>query len=387
MKKPQKYKPGVLTRLEHQRFQRRLREGARKYSNHRSHESEVPGSARARHRVVPRIASDWFDVAAPRVFDLVYDRPGTCGFFSDVRQLVQDGRNVRIVFMDTESVSAEALIYLLGQVHRLRLLHGEHRITATYPKSQRVERLFEESGFLDTLKVKRRGVAKRASSATRYLKCKSDTVIASAEIPKLRQELLGTDLQMPRPVARMVYRALTEAMINVNHHAYHNKSVGLAKVQGRWWLGAQLSRKKNLFTLTFYDAGVGIPKTLPRRYGWEQIRGVLSLLSVIQPDDGQMIKAAIELGRTRTKEDNRGKGLLDLLKLIDQVGHGSIRILSRHGCYQYEAGKEADTVNDSFFVEGTLIKWELPLDKAVSILEDVEMESDPHEQNANDQHS
>lgn len=370
MKKPSKHKPGVLKRLEDERFRKRLSEGRQSYLGHVAQDPEVPGSARARRRVIPRIGSDWFDVAAPKVIDLVHERPATCLFFSDIRTLIQEGRNVRIVFMETESVSAEALIYLLGQVHKLRLVHGGHRITGTYPKSERIERLFEESGFLDALRVKRRGAVKRGSSTTRFLKCKSDVKIASAEIPKLREELLGKDLQMPKPVARVVYRALTEAMINVKHHAYHNKSVGLPKVQGRWWLGAQLSRKRNLFTLTFYDAGVGIPKTLPRRYGWEQIRGILSLLPLFEPDDGQMIKAAIELGRTRTKEDNRGKGLLDLLKLIDQVGDGSIRILSRHGCYRYEAGKEADTENDGYFVEGTLIKWELPLHKAVNIVED-----------------
>jgi hypothetical protein len=182
MKKPAQHKPGVLRRLEDQRFQKRLREGTRTYAGHRAGYSELPGSAKARRRVVPRLNSDWFDVAAPKILDLVSDRPGTCGFFSEIRRLIQDGRNVRIIFMDTESVSAEALIYLLGQVHRLRLSYGPRRITATYPKSERVERLFEESGFLDTLGVRRRGIAKRASSTTRYLKCKSDVEIEPPRI-------------------------------------------------------------------------------------------------------------------------------------------------------------------------------------------------------------
>jgi hypothetical protein len=374
-------KPGLQKRIEVARYERGLEAKARGRIPSISHPRKHTGA----QYLVPRSrggeAQGWHNLHAPVRLDLVLHREQTCAFFSEVRQLIQEGRNVRIVFMDTESISAEALIYLLGQVHRLRILRGAHRITGTYPKSQKVERLFEESGFLDTLGVNRRGAAKRASSHTRYLECKSDVEISGKTIPKLRSELLGPDLQMPGRVARTVYRALTEAMINVKHHAYHNKSMGVSALQGRWWLGAQLSRRKNLFTLTFYDAGVGIPKTLPRRYGWEQIRGILSLLPMFVPDDGQMIMAAVELGRTRTKKDNRGKGLMDLLKLIDQVGSGSIRILSRHGSYIYEVGHEARTSNDDNFVEGTLIKWELPLNKAVDILEDLPNEADdehPH---------
>jgi hypothetical protein len=95
------------------------------------------------------------------------------------------------------------------------------------------------------------------------------------------------------------------------------------------------------------------------------------LLSIIDPDDAEMIKAAIVLGRTRTNADNRGKGLMDLLQLIDTVGGGSIWILSRHGSYRYGDCGEA-CVNHSEFVEGTLIKWDIPLDKAIVCLPEIE---------------
>lgn len=379
MKKVRVYKRGLLRRLEEERHKKRLAEKLRRIE--RTAGPRVLGGLGS-YQSLPSIgnkANAYYDFPAPRVLDLVSEREATCGFFSEVRRLVIEGRNVRIVFMDTDNISAEALIYLLGQFHRLRLLHGKHRITGTYPKSEKMERLFEQSGFFDILDVKRRGVAKRASRHTRYLECKSEVEIVGATIPKIREELLGTDFKMPLSVGKKIYRALTEAMINVKHHAYHNKSIRKASLQGRWWLGAQLSVKKNLFTLTFYDAGVGIPKTLPRRYGWEQIRGILSLLTIIEPDDGQMIKAAVELGRTRTLEDNRGKGLMDLQKLIDQVGGGSLRIFSRCGSYTYQVGMAEQTTNDTNFVEGTLIKWELPLNMALDNLHELTDDSDDND--------
>lgn len=172
---------------------------------------------------------------------------------------------------------------------------------------------------------------------------------------------------MPPYIARLVFRALSEAMTNVNHHAYHRKVFASPKTalrtRGRWWMMATLDTPKNVFKLVFYDAGVGIPNTLPRKYNLELIRQALQLLPGFRPDDGQMIAAAMELGRTRTALDNRGKGLLDLAKLIDIIGVGKMKIFSKHGAYLYRAAGNA--VNNSVgFVEGTLIEWELPLNMA-----------------------
>ena len=97
------------------------------------------------------------------------------------------------------------------------------------------------------------------------------------------------------------------------------------------------------------------------------------MLPGFDPDDGQMIKAAVELGRTRTDADNRGKGLLDLLKLIDTVGGGSLQIFSRRGVYKYTHNSETFT-NDGNSIEGTLIKWELPLDMALIKLKEVQID-------------
>ena len=55
---------------------------------------------------------------------------------------------------------------------------------------------------------------------------------------------------------------------------------------------------------------------------------------------------------------------MDLLQLIDTVGSGSIWILSRCGSYRYGDCGEGYTNSDGF-VEGTLIKWDVPLDRAL----------------------
>jgi len=185
----------------------------------------------------------------------------------------------------------------------------------------------------------------------------------SESIPKIRDELFGDDFQMPSFIKKDIFRALSEAMNNVGEHAYLNKHLSSEVLRGRWWMGASMSLKKNIFNLTFYDAGVGIPKTLPTKYDMGIIRRALSLLPGFDPDDGAMIKAAVEIGRTRTRQDNRGKGLMDLHRLIDKSGVGRLRIISRKGWYEHEPTKNKCGSNVGF-LEGTLISWQLPLDVA-----------------------
>lgn len=359
----------VLRNLEFQRFMRRLSQKAKKFHKNKRASSGTaqPINPYAGKRKTWKSKDSWTDLAVPSDIDLFQNRDATCKFIQMVREKVLGGIRLRLLFDDCNSIRLSALVLLLAQIHKLRLEFGEEHITGTYPKNSRIERLLVDSGFYQLLAVKSRKKPVPASKLTRFIRFKSDQKPNSAEIPNLRKELLGDDLQMPQVIAKLIFRALSEAMTNVNHHAYKTKSLRVASLAGRWWMVANVSARTRLFTLAFYDAGVGIPKTLPRKYPIEKIRGVLSLLPGIQPDDGQMIRAAMELGRTRTEATNRGKGLMDLAKLIETVGAGSMQIFSRCGSFTYKPNNE-EHMNHEGFVEGTLIEWQLPIDKALENL-------------------
>lgn len=378
MKKSVPVAQRILRNLEEERFERRLTQKAKRLRKNRRL-SSAPMSALFRAKRPKsgwKNEDPWTEIVVPATLDIVSNPKETCGFIAEVRSKVRSGIRLRLSFEKCKSIKLSALILLLAQIHKLRLEFGADHVTGTYPESPRLERLLSDSGFYSLLQVKSRKSKQKTSKLTRFIKFKSDQKPNSAEIPNLRVELLGDDLEMPSIVKKRVFRALSEAMTNVNHHAYKTKSVTVSALGGRWWMVANLSSKSRLFTLVFYDAGVGIPKTLPRKYPIEKIRGVLSLLPGITPDDGQMIKAAMELGRTRTEASNRGKGLLDLAKLIDAVGVGSMRIHSRNGTYSYAPTIETHS-NHEGFVEGTLIEWQLPIDSALENLpKEVEDELD-----------
>jgi anti-anti-sigma regulatory factor len=372
-------KPKTLTqalrRLETKRCERRHTERQGRAARRRAALNGTGGTRHSNaHRRQRANEEAWDDVDVPRVLDLISARDASCAFFERVHARAKKGNRVRLVFQDTERISSESLIYLLAQMHKVRLQHGINAITGTYPHLPNVERLLKDSGFLQILGVKQRPLTGRPTT-TRYVKCKSETMTRGQSIPELRDELLGTDMLMSKPIGKMVFRALSEAMANVAHHANQEKHLNREALEGRWWLGGQVSRKRNFFELTFYDAGVGIPKTLHRKHTQEKIRAVLSMVPGISPDDGQMIKAAVELGRSRTESSHRGKGMMDIHRLINGVNAGALTIFSRSGEYRYTPTGE-QIRNDKNFIEGTLIKWELPLDKVVAFVGDEGMNDD-----------
>lgn len=369
MKKNNAVVQRLLRGLEKERFERRLNQKAKKHSKNSRISAGAPQKVQrfSQKKKSWKSSDRWTDIAAPTDIDLARNQEETCNFIQTVRKSVRNGVRLRVLFDECNSIKLSALVLLLAQIHKLRLEFGADHITGTYPKSARVEQLLSDSGFYKLLEVKSRKNAAISSKLTRFIRFKSDQKPNSAEIPSLRDELLGDDLQMPREIARLIFRALSEAMTNVNHHAYKTKSISVSSLGGRWWMVANVSARTRLFTLAFYDAGVGIPKTLPRKYPMEKIRGILSLLPGIEPDDGQMIRAAMELGRTRTDSSNRGKGLMDLAKLIDQAGAGSMKIYSRNGSYTHTPNGQQHA-NHGGFVEGTLIEWQLPIGTALENL-------------------
>lgn len=87
----------------------------------------------------------------------------------------------------------------------------------------------------------------------------------------------------------------------------------------------------------------------------------------------------MQLGRSSTEESNRGKGLMDLARLIDATKSGAMTIHSRRGSYTYSPDTDGYKNTDGF-VEGTLIEWQLPLSIALpslpkEILDEIECES------------
>src|SRR3546814_6935909 len=63
--------------------------------------------------------------------------------------------------------------------------------------------------------------------------------------------------------------------------------------------------------------------------------------------DAELIYAAAHLGKTRYGEEKHGKGMSDLLRLLEEGRSGHMRILSRHGDYAYVHRASGETQHRS----------------------------------------
>jgi hypothetical protein len=155
-----------------------------------------------------------------------------------------------------------------------------------------------------------------------------------------------------------LFQGISEAITNVTHHAYPGNN--LHKL---WWMTASFDKETRRLKVVFYDRGISIPKSLPRSSLWEQARGYLTKHGLHLKDDANLIKAAMEMGRTETGKSNRGKGLQDLLDFTKSYKNGFLSILSRHGQYKFnfDSAEKIELKQLDYKMPGTLIVWSVCL--------------------------
>lgn len=301
------------------------------------------------------------DLMVPELMCLDTNYEETVEFVEVLRRLAfTQRRKVRLIFERTKTLKASALLLLLAEIHRCRITRGRNLVTGTYPSNPRIERMLCAIGFFDILKVKNRISVKKTYPMS-YIKFASAKRLMEHQARKLRADLLGDKISMEVMARKKLQRAITEAMLNAIQHAYPDGSGKNNPARNRWWLTGTYNRKTKNLVITFCDLGVGIPATVTKLYMDEKIRALFSLIPGIPVDDGQMIMAAMTLGRTRTGRQGRGKGLNDLRMFIDHAQGGELKIFSKRGSYSYSAGGEEAYANYRQPLGGTLIKWSVPI--------------------------
>jgi len=156
---------------------------------------------------------------------------------------------------------------------------------------------------------------------------------------------------------RGLYEGIVEAMTNTVHHAYEGSHGNRLRhmIGKRWWLLSQ--ERDGLLTVAICDLGIGIAESLPRS-GTFTVDAVRQFLkgNGLSSNDANAIRAAVELGNTRTKIAGRGRGLHDIVEAANLSAGGSVMIGSNRGVFTVADGKSyARNFDDS--VRGTIIWW------------------------------
>jgi hypothetical protein len=273
---------------------------------------------------------------------------------SALRSLIEKHQRVLLDFSETQSISATYGVYLYSELQQLLEEHGSNCIYINLQSlSQHLRFIIKESGILSLTNNVPLSAGKKGFLPIICGK-KDDEIDAIINFIINIAELNGhLDRQMKAQAELLTSRAITEAMLNVDYHAYPD--LGVDKL---WWFTATIL-EGDLY-ISICDRGVGIQNTLPRSDWWERAMGLLPI-----NDDAQMIQAAMTYTRTSNKNrKGRGLGTKDMQNLVLEREKGFLTIISGRGHYTLDGNRQGQ---ETLFklnapVGGTVINWRIPLE-------------------------
>lgn len=299
-------------------------------------------------------------IQAPAYLDIMNPtrRTDTVAFLEAIRRCSRQAR-VEIVldFSGVRQFYPTGAVLLVAEVHRsLDDGQRQYRVQATRPRSSREDQVLKQIGIYDLLQIP---CPESADDETVRHWRQATGVLSEGE--KGGSILESYQGQLPDGITKGLYAGIAEAMTNTVHHAYLGEEgeklrFGIGK---RWWMLSQ--EKDDLLTVVICDLGIGIPRSLPRSstFSAESVSELWRSLG-LDRTDANAIKVALQLGRTRTGVEGRGKGLAEIVDAVNLSERGSVFISSNRGVFTSQGGDVMAT-NSSRSIHGTLIHWQVPI--------------------------
>jgi hypothetical protein len=253
----------------------------------------------------------------------------------------------------TERITGGAALMLFAHVNTLQLFHkSKHRVKCLFP-------IKKENPAGHTAVVKT-GLSRALTSGNieDLARLVSDGVpFQSANVPDIHAQktvnYLTSRLGLPQghQLVLMVTAAISEAMLNVKHHAYATLPVFDGVLKSRWWQYAMFDEVNDRFIFLLYDLGLGVVQSYKA-----------SLDADVETNDVHVFEEAMSYGfsRFRKEEPWRGNGSEDIKHPVDDASE-TLLVYCDALRYTYRGGKPgiAKIYQTSSKLNGNLIEWKL----------------------------
>lgn len=271
----------------------------------------------------------------------------------------------RVDFSQLKSISTSAALSLTSELSKWEDGINKNLIPRIETWDRKILSQFYELGFFELFQEKAIVEIEEKSEASnikyvRYLKGHHDDADKARVLRQEINAMIGEDINK----WHFLFGGLSEAITNVCHHAYPD-GVAYRSIDKQWYMTGSYDSDSKILKVVFLDQGKGIPKTLPSSILYEKVLDLVARWPKLEGyRDATFLKAAVEVERTRTGDDDRGKGLQDLLEFNKHRGEGYLSILSGRGLYKYTvqggSGK-AKTEKMPYPILGTVIIWSTKL--------------------------
>ena len=285
-------------------------------------------------------------------------------FIKALHKMVANGkRKIWLDFSNTEKVVADGMIYLFAEISRMKKLFPKLVIKSTPPKDKIVGQVFKKIGFSNLIDcyIPNRSESNR-KDVSNWLSASGVNVYAR-ECGNILSHYKG---RIAPSLSRELFKGMSEAMTNANHHAYIGKRddpFSYVENFKPWWLFSQ--EVDGYLTVVFCDLGIGIPETLPKNKPSLMKRLVATFGNDL--NDAITIKEAVVDSVTRTHKSHRGKGLRQVVETVDECESGQMYIFSNYGCYHYKSGGKDSIYDFANSIKGTIISWKVSMPEEAKI--------------------
>lgn len=299
--------------------------------------------------------------------DVTKSRKNTLAFIENIKNLVRKGeRRIYLDFGSTRKFIAGGTILILAELTRLRHLYPDIKIRGLCPRNPKAAQVIKQVGI------------SRLCGISVKEKVKDEDVVSwrmasgQGALGKKFDKILGTyDGIIAEALSDNLYRGVTEAMTNANHHAYFlPRGDGLKHDPEHkpWWMFSQ--ERDGMLFVVFCDLGLGIPATLPtkQRKWWSYAQR----FNINAQGDGRLIQGAVRNSQSRTRKLFRGKGLRQIVDTVNSTKEGEVHIFSNYGWYASKAQDDLTAKPNEYTrdfdrsIMGTVIQWSMPLPKRVA---------------------
>ena len=337
-----------------------------RYSMRRRRISNAP-KHRPRNRVLRHKSRSI--LVAPAYFELMTAKSGNGDarvddFFAFLNRLRSVSEaTVQIDMTGVRRMVVDATLLFKAELSRVAQARGV-TISAIPPRSVRTQQVLKQTGIDKLLNLKIEVLPDREDVVHWRIAEGPNHLVDPNTL-----EAIMTDIEEVTGMAsHPVYQGIIESMGNCVEHAYkpHPDVTRSMPIDPGWWVFQQV--KDNNLTVVVCDLGIGVSRALPLTLAEEPslLKKLLHVARRARGEDNRALLAAMEYGRTSTKERQRGKGMRNAHAVVDDIGEGEFFAISNRGCYMYVRPRSPGepkrrTVKLKYSINGTILRWTLPL--------------------------
>lgn len=270
-------------------------------------------------------------------------------------------------------ISPQVALVIASEYDRRREITGFSPSAIDFEKWNPIVRmLLTATGFLELSGVKKPVSDFFEMENMKILTMKSGKSINGELISNYLYEL-GYDVFVTNP---SIYEAIIEAIGNTINHAYKLEEFAEKNSVKKWWIFGVRTRSDQTFRLriSVYDQGATIPRTIPTWKRYPNIKSIVLAAGAAlginsnydaaddTSIDGDVIHAAIEVGKTSTDLPYRGHGMSQIVRSLELCKSGHVSIYSRAGCVRYAKDQSPLIKNLTGRITGTLVVWDIELE-------------------------